>query len=126
MKQFLRYIVVGVLNTLVGYSIIFACMYLVGMSPETSNVAGYAVGLVVSYVLNRNFTFKSKQSRRTEIIRFLAVFAVAYSLNFAALLLLIYHLGLHKGMSQIAASVVYVGSSYLLNKYYVFRQSNAG
>lgn len=121
MKQLLRYIVVGVLNTLLGYSIIFACMYLLVMTPEASNVAGYAVGLVISYVLNRHYTFNSLQKRRKEIVRFVTVFVVAYALNFAALLILIYQLGLHKGASQVVAGIVYVVASFLMNKYYVFK-----
>lgn len=126
MSQFFRYIIVGVLNTLLGYCVIFSGMYLIGMSPEASNVAGYAVGLVVSYMLNRNFTFNSTQARRKEIVRFIVVFAVAYGLNFAALLALIHQFGMHKGLSQIVAGMIYVGSSFLMNKYYVFKIRHAG
>jgi len=120
MTQFARYILVGITNTLVGYGVIFGCMYLAGMSPELSNVAGYAVGLMVSYVLNRTYTFRSQGQRRTEIVRFLMAFGVAYSLNFLALLLMIHRLHLHEGFSQIVAGAAYVVSAYLMNKYFVF------
>lgn len=123
MKQFFRFLTVGVFNTVLGYCIIFACMYLAKMSPESSNVAGYAVGLVASYVLNREYTFNSKQNRRNEIIRFLAVFLVAYAANFAALLVLIHKIGIHEGVSQIFAGLIYVIASYVMNKYYVFNNS---
>ncbi len=126
MSQFLRFLVVGALNTLLGYGVIFSCMYLAGMSPEASNVSGYAVGLLASYVLNRNYTFKSKQNRRIEIIRFLAVFAAAFTSNFAFLLLLIHKAGMHEGLSQILAGIVYVAVSFFMNKYFVFRIPSAG
>ncbi|HJV84295.1 MAG TPA: GtrA family protein [Noviherbaspirillum sp.] len=126
MGQFIRYIIVGVANTIVGYGIIFGCMYLLGMSPEASNIAGYAVGLMVSYVLNRNYTFNSTQGRRTEFMRFLVVFAIAYGLNFVALLVLIHQLGVHEGVSQVVAGAVYVVSAFLMNKYYVFKIRHAG
>lgn len=121
MKQLIRYIAVGMFNTLLGYLVIFGCMYIAGMSPEASNVIGYAVGLMVSYGLNRRFTFNSSQARGKEMIRFVTVFAIAYGLNFAALILLIHNFGLHKGASQVAAGIVYVAASYLMNKYYVFK-----
>jgi len=35
-------------------------MYLGGMAPENSNGAGYAVGLKVSYILIKHYTFNSK------------------------------------------------------------------
>jgi putative flippase GtrA len=125
MNQFLRYILVGITNTLVGYGVIFGCMYLAGISPEISNVAGYAVGLVVSYVLNRTYTFNSTQKRRTEVVRFLACFGIAYGLNFLTLIVMIHWLHLHEGLSQIIASAAYVVSAYLMNKFYVFRSAEA-
>ena len=126
MKQFSRFVTVGVFNTILGYCVIFACMYSAKMSPESSNVAGYAVGLVASYVLNRKYTFKSKQNRRNEMVRFLAVFVVAYASNFAALLILIHGIGMHVGVGQVLAGLIYVFASFFMNKYYVFKITNAG
>jgi len=125
MRQFFRFLTVGVVNTLVGYGVIFAGMYLAKMSPESSNVAGYAVGLVASYVLNRKYTFNSRQDRRSEIVRFLIVFVIAYVSNFAVLLFLIYTIGMHEGASQVLAGVVYIVASFIMNKYYVFKIADA-
>lgn len=120
MKQFIRFLTVGVFNTVFGYCVIFGCMYVLNMSPESSNVAGYVLGLAVSYILNRKYTFNSKRDRNSEMIRFLTVFAVAYASNFAVLILLIHLLGVHEGLSQILAGLIYVVISYFMNKYYVF------
>jgi putative flippase GtrA len=126
MSQFLRFLTVGVFNTVFGYCIIFACMYLGDLSAEVSNVIGYAVGLTTSYLLNRNYTFKSRQGRGGEIVRFVVVFAIAYAANFLTLILLIRELGVHEGVSQILAGAVYVAASYAMNKFYVFRNADAG
>jgi putative flippase GtrA len=120
MKQFSRFLVVGLFNTALGYSIIFACMYLAGMTPEASNVIGYAVGLVASYLLNKSYTFKKDSTRRGEFTKFLVVFALAYGLNFLALLALVHGMEMHQGLSQALAGVVYISVSYLMNKYFVF------
>jgi putative flippase GtrA len=124
MKQFFRFLAVGVLNTLLGYCIIFFCMYLAKMSPEVSNVVGYLVGLVTSYILNKKYTFRSKQNRRVEIFRFLAVFVIAYAANFLVLIVLIHKIGVHEGVSQVLAGVIYVAASFIMNKHYVFKISN--
>lgn len=121
MKQFFRFMTVGVFNTLVGYCIIFSCMYLAKISPEISNAAGYGFGLFVSYALHRKYTFNSKQKRRSEIVRFLIVFFIAYAANFAMLVILIHWMGIHDAVSQILAGAIYVVFSYLMNKYFVFR-----
>lgn len=120
MNQLLRFLVVGVFNTLIGYCIIFACMYLARMTPETSNFIGYAVGLVASYLLNRNYTLNSRQDQFSESIRFLAVFVIAYASNFMVLITLIHRMGIHQGVSQIFAGLIYVVTSYFMNKYFVF------
>jgi len=122
MKQFIKYFTVGVFNTVFGYFIIFGCMYLLSLSPEVSNVVGYLTGLTVSYVLNRNYTFESKQKPSQEIWRFIAVFIVAYTLNFLVLILLIHQLNFHEGLSQLVAGVFYVVSSFVMNKYYAFKK----
>lgn len=120
MKQFFRFLTVGVTNTILGYCIIFSCMYLANMSPQLSNITGYSIGLISSYILNKNYTFKSRQNRHHEIIKFLGVFIIAYVLNFLVLTMLIQFFCLHNGASQILAGLVYIGTSFTMNKYIVF------
>lgn len=126
MRQLLRFAFVGIANTALGYAVIFTCMYLAGLGAVASNVAGYAVGLVVSYVLNRNFTFRSAAAPRREIVRFVAIFLIAYLANLGVLMLLIRHAGMHEGVAQVVAGIVYFGLSFVLSKYYVFAQSRPG
>ena len=120
MRQLLRFAAVGVVNTGLGYAVIFACMYVAGLGAVISNVIGYAVGLAVSYSLNRSFTFRSAAPARREMVRFVAIFLLAYLANLAVLVLLIRHLGVHEGVAQVIAGGVYFGLSFVLNKYYVF------
>lgn len=122
MIQFLKFVMVGTLNTALGYAVIFACMYLLGFSAVLSNVTGYLFGLTISYALNRSFTFKSTSKSKTEVVRFLFVFLVAYLANLGVLLALIRYAGMHEGVAQVSAGAVYVVTSFLMNKYYVFRR----
>lgn len=121
MKQLGRFLFVGLFNTGFGYCIIFLCMYVLAIGPELSNVAGYAIGMVASYSLNRNFTFRSKQRHGPEIRKFVLVFAVSYVLNLTLLVFLTRCLHVEKGLSQIGAGLVYVAASFLLSKFYAFR-----
>jgi putative flippase GtrA len=126
MNSFLRFLVVGVFNTGFGYALIFAFMYLAGLSPELSNFLGYAIAILVSYLLNKYYTFaggklRAPTSGRSELLRFLLVFAIAYAANYLCLLLLIYQFDVHPALSQILAGVVYVCLSYVLNAFFVFR-----
>lgn len=123
MGQLARFLVVGIVNTGVGYGVIFACMYLAGLSPEASNMIGYMIGLVAAYLLHRNFTFRSTGRRDAEFARFVSVFLIAYTANLGVLIVLVRVVAVHAGLSQVIAGVVYVGTSYMLNKYYVFQSA---
>jgi putative flippase GtrA len=125
-RRLARFIAVGVLNTLVGYGLIFGLMLLAGWSPELSNITGYALGLVVAYLLHRSVTFKSENKRGSEFGRFLLVFAIAFSANFVTLWVLLHAFGLADWAAQIFAGVVYVGSSYVLNRSFVFGAVDKG
>jgi len=120
-RQLFRFLVVGVANTAFGYSIIFACMYLGGLSAELSNAVGYGVGLLVSYVMHKVFTFSSDRPHREAFIRFLVVFAAAYAANLLVLVILVRGIGVHEAISQVIASAFYVVTSFILNKLFVFR-----
>ncbi len=126
MGSFLRFLLVGAFNTCFGYGLIFGFMYLADLSPELSNFLGYAIAVLVSFVLNKYYTFAGRKtqaadSSRKELLRFLVVFVFAYAANYGVLLLLIYGLDMHAALSQILAGVVYVGISYVLNAFFVFR-----
>lgn len=122
MKQFGRFLVVGVCNTVIGYGIIFGLMYGVNLTPEISNAVGYSICLIISYILNRKFTFKSKQTWRSELSKFLTVFIIAYAVNLVVLVALIRGINLNSGISQIIAGAAYVMSSYFLNKLFCFQE----
>ena len=122
MKQFSVYVAVGFINTGVGYAVIFLCMYGFDWNVYLSNVFGYTIGLLVSYLLNRVFTFKSNRAKGPELIAFTGVFCLAYLANLGALKLLIV-LGVHPAVSQVLAGVLYVAISYIANKYLVFKQN---
>jgi putative flippase GtrA len=79
-----RFAVVGLLNTAVGYSAILACLSF-GLGDILSNAIGYALGLCVGFILNRDWTFAG-QRRSGTLPRYLAVFAVAYAANLTVVL----------------------------------------
>lgn len=122
MNEFARFIIVGMLNTVSGYLLIFGFMYLLLWSPEASNVAGYSICLIISYLLHRNYTFRSKNRKQAEFGRFLLVFGIAFATNYITLNLTIYYFGLDPYWSQILAGGIYVITSYLLDKALVFNQ----
>jgi putative flippase GtrA len=122
--QLLRFLVVGAANTLLGYVVIFGCMFIAEFSPELSNALGYMLGFFSSYYLNRYYTFRSNQRRVSEFSRFALVFIVAYLCNIIAVIILYRFFNIDAILSQIIAAIVYILMSYILNKIFVFKPNN--
>lgn len=80
--QFGKFLVVGIVNTLFGYGV-FATLVLLGISPMLSLVVTYMVGVLFNFATTRKFVFSG--SRRSSLLRFVAVYVVIYLFNLALL-----------------------------------------
>lgn len=80
--KFLKFLLVGVANTLVGTAVMLACYNLLGLGYWVSTAANYVCGSILSYFLNKHFTFQSKEpdSVTRFIVNILACYLVAYGL----------------------------------------------
>jgi putative flippase GtrA len=77
-NSFTRFLLVGAVNTLTGLSVIFILLNFVGWSYWLSTFTGNTVGAVVSYLLNRAFTFRSDVNLRKGAPRFIGVILICY------------------------------------------------
>lgn len=85
---FFRFIVVGVINTLVGYGVMFGLYNLAGLHRwgDTgywiSSAANYVVGSIVSFFLNKHFTFRNQEKGAGVVFRFVVNISVCYLLAY--------------------------------------------
>ena len=119
-KQFLTYNLVGIVNTLFGFSIIFILMFF-GVGATLSNAIGYAFGSLLSYMLNKKYTFKSKEKSKTMALKFFSVLGLAYVFNFITLQWLLPLTNPY--LAQVGAALVYTLSSFVLAKFFVFKEA---
>jgi len=118
--QFIRYNLVGIVNTIAGFSIIFLLMF-VGVGATVSNAIGYAIGSILSFYLNSRYTFKSTQTNKSQIAKFFTILGISYILNFFTLK---YLLGfLNPYIAQIGSAIVYTISSFIMIKFIVFKDN---
>ena len=87
-SSFVRFLIVGVINTLVGTAVMFGLYNLAGLHKWgqvgywISTVGNYTVGSVVSFFLNKHYTFKNKEKGRGVVIRFVVNIAVCMVLAY--------------------------------------------
>lgn len=117
----MRYGVVGVLGTIVHFGVAIVLVEWLRVDPIAATVVGFACAVVVSFVLNRNWTFGSRVALGPGLLRYLSVSLLGFALNVAIMatvtrvLLLDYRIGL--------AIVVLVipATNFLLNARWTFR-----
>lgn len=115
----LRFLLVGIVNTLVGLASIFAAKGIFGMGDVAANALGYGVGLLTSFSLNRSWTFRHNGPVFRAIVSFLIAQSVAYSLNLTCVLGMIEY-GIDSYLAQALGMPPYMVVSYLGTRYFAF------
>jgi putative flippase GtrA len=129
---FVRFILVGMINTMVGLSVIYLLLHVGGLSYWMSTFLGNAVGAIVSFFLNRSFTFKSQSSVSKSMLRFAAVilfcYVISYSIGRNVVEFLLSNSGLLSSIkTDIAVFIstgLYTVLNYLCQKFIVFNPTN--
>ena len=77
MWNFIKYNLIGVVNTLITLMVVWVLYELLHWNLELSNFLGFVAGGVNSYIMNRRLNFKSHNKKRSEVMRFVIVFLCA-------------------------------------------------
>lgn len=124
-RQAVRFGSVGLVNTAVGLSLIWLAMWF-GAGPLLANALGYVAGLVVSFNLNRFWTFAGPDKFDTlgdtlaKARRFGGAFAVAWCLNAAVVWTGVQITDISPYLLQIAGMVTYTICFFVLCRIWVF------
>lgn len=83
-KEFIKYCLVGLVNTFVGIGSALICLNLFMLSYATATACSYILGILTSFYLNKKFTFKSNGKPLTEFVKFAGTMFPAYVLSYWA------------------------------------------
>ena len=117
--QFIKYGLVGVMNTLIFTISAFLFSFIFNYTVYTT--IAYSIGILSSFFMNKRYTFESTGNFKIYIIKF---FAVNVSLLVTVQILQIYLIEtvlLRELFAIIACMCVYTFSGFLLNKFFVFK-----
>lgn len=116
--QVIRFIIVGIVNTIFGYSL-YALFIYIGLTYIISILFSTILGLFFNFKTIGNFVFNSKD--KTLIRKFFLVYIIVFIMNILLVKLFkIYSFDDY--ISGLLAVIPIAFVSFMLNKYYVFKE----
>lgn len=117
-SRLFRYLSVGVGNTSIGLSLIYAAMYF-GAGDLLANFVGYAVGFGISYLANSIWTFSERPSK-TSAVKYLCLMGFCYTANVALMIFTRDILNFNSYLAQFCGVCAYTICGYVGARFYVF------
>lgn len=125
--QFAKFGIVGVLNTIIGTTVMFLLYNVAGCNYWISSGMNYIVGSIFSYFANKHFTFHVKNNSKKYVFKFIVNISICYLFAYgtARPLIKLCLKGIDKNVSENIAMVVgmvfFVILNFLGQKFFVFR-----
>ena len=122
-----KFLLVGVVNTLVGTAIMFGLYNLAHCGYWFSSAANYVLTSILSYFLNKYFTFKNTEKGWRPVLRFGVNIAVCYLLAYGiAEPLMRWALSaatpaLRDNAAMLTGMVLFTGFNYLGQRLFAFK-----
>ena len=124
----LKFLLVGVVNTLIGTGTMFLLYNLAHCSYWASSAANYVVvGGIVSFFLNKYFTFQSKTWEWSQVWKFAANVTVCYLLGYGLAKPLVLRLlagqavNVQENVAMLVGMCLYTGLNYLGQRFFAFK-----
>lgn len=133
-NSFLRFLIVGVVNTIIGLTSMYSFFKIFGLDYWVSTLLGNAIGAVVSYSLNKIFTFKNTSSIKRNLWKFILVIVLCYFISYYLGYQMSYLLnflgnspfdGYIEDLAIFFGACIYTLTNYLGQKFFVFGKNRA-
>ncbi|WP_374978334.1 GtrA family protein [Neobacillus driksii] len=118
--KFIKYSVVGCISIIIYYLSVFVLVEILGKNPLFGTAVSFVIMSYFSFLLNRKFTFGSDFSY-DKLLRFLAVSAIGFTLNFLIMFLVVNVLSLHYSIGELVTTLVIPIINFILNNYWTFK-----
>lgn len=125
----IKFLMVGVINTLVGTGVMFLLYNVFSASYWVSSAANYIVGSVVSYFLNKYFTFQNKEKSMVQVLRFVVNISICYLIAYGGAKPLVRYLlsssneKIQDNISMLIGMGLFVVLNYFGQRFIVFKDN---
>ena len=122
--QFLKFSLIGFLNTSLHYGIFFILLRFQGIHYLVASTIGYCVGMINSFILNKKWTFRTTEVRKDiEFVKFVLVNLAALLVNIGSLKYFVCIVDIRPEFGQIFGISLSMTTNFLGNKFWTFSHS---
>ena len=129
-SSLIRFGLVGVMNTLIGTSVMFIAYRWFGLGYWVSSALNYIVGSIFSYFANKYFTFRSKDNSWQSVLRFIVNITVCYLIAYGLAKPLVrtlaarstFSVSTQEQIAMVTGMVLFVIINYLGQRLLVFKK----
>ena len=125
-KEMIRYLIIGVLTTVVNYVAYWVCTRLVGADELTANWIAWVAAVAFAYVTNKLYVFESHTSSMKalliEMFNFVLARVVSLFADQAIIWLMVKKMGLYDMFCKLVSNVVVIAMNYVFSKLVIFKK----
>ena len=130
-KIFMKFVMVGIINTLVGTTIMFVFYNVFHLNYWISSASNYIIGSLVSYLLNKNFTFRFREKGYYSLLRFIINILTCYLLAYGIAkpimhwILSDFNKTIQENISMLLGMCLFVVFNYLGQRFFTFKDNKS-
>lgn len=127
-KTFMKFVMVGVVNTIVGSSIMFVFYNVFHFGYWFSSASNYFFGSICSYFLNKHFTFHYQEKGWGSLLRFTINIVICYLLAYGMAKPLIewllsdFDTVIKENISMALGMCLFIAFNYLGQRFFAFKK----
>lgn len=118
-KEFLLFVVVGIVNTFNG--VVFAFLFSLILNSTIAFILGYGCSLVISYILNSIFVFKHSLSI-IKFVKFCVSYIPNFLIQFIMVLVFLHYFHLNEVIVYAMAAALGVPITFLMVKFFALKK----
>ena len=126
---FWKFIFVGVINTLFGTAVMFVFYNFLHLNYWISSASNYIFGSILSYFLNKYFTFQSKKQDKRTIMKFVINISLCYFAAYGVAKPVVSYIlkdctrEIQGNIAMLVGMCLFVALNYCGQRFYVFREN---
>jgi putative flippase GtrA len=128
-EKLFKFIIVGIINTVVGMSIMFGLYNLAHCSYWISSATNYILTSILSFFLNKYFTFQNQERSISQVIRFIVNILVCYLLAYGIAKPVVlwalsgYGEQIQNNIAMFVGMCLFTGFNYIGQRFFAFKEN---